>query len=591
MLLSFSIVIIISMIFITSISISTYSKKLETNNVKYSNQVLNNLIGNIDNYLHEIDNIIYHIVYNYYIQIYLLGQDDVLDETSFGIRIDDSYQASHELLSYIINLREDILGIYIVKDSTVVLSKDILKKPNEIGGYTSEELLQDISENNKETFIFTPRQVVLEDDIYNIFSTVKTIERYDGQGDLGIVLINTNLSIIERYCNSATSDNSNVILITDDKGNLVYNTDITYEPLINNEEGLFNLLNLHFNETPKSSQKGSFSTTLDNETYNVVYQKDLRTGWWFANVTPYSFILDEVSAIKNYITIFTALSLIIILLVTYGISTRITTPLINLKNAMDMADHKLNALVEVTSKDEVGILSDSFNSMIRRIRNLMNQVRKEQSEKRKAELKVLQDQINPHFLYNTLDSIIWMAEDGDTNTVPMIEALSSLFRISLSKGQEFITLKEEIDHVTNYLYILSMRYYNKFDYKIDIDDALLEKVRIPKIILQPLVENAIYHGIKEKESKGHIIITAKQIQNDIVISINDDGLGMDSLQCEKILNGTNVDSSKSGSGIGVINVDQRIKLYYGSYYGLSYKSEIGHGTTVTLTIPIISKHI
>lgn len=116
-----------------------------------------------------------------------------------------------------------------------------------------------------------------------------------------------------------------------------------------------------------------------------------------------------------------------------------------------------------------------------------------------------------------------MAEDGDENTVPMIEALSSLFRISLSKGQEFITLREEINHVSNYLYILSMRYYNKFDYKLNIEDATLENIRIPKIILQPLVENAIYHGIKEKKSKGHILISAKTTKNDLVLSINDDG--------------------------------------------------------------------
>ena len=219
----------------------------------------------------------------------------------------------------------------------------------------------------------------------------------------------------------------------------------------------------------------------------------------------------------------------------------------------------------------------------------MKQVVDEQEEKRKLELKALQHQINPHFLYNTLDSIIWMAESKDENIVPMTEALSKLFRISLSRGKELIQLSDELDHVRNYLFIQSMRHLNKFDYEISAPQELLS-CKTLKLILQPIVENSIYHGIKNMAGKGTIRITAYQEEEKLVIRLEDNGIGMDAEMLERLLNEPVNEKSSKGSGIGVHNVNERIKLYFGQEYGLRFESELDKGTTAFVYLPLLKNY-
>jgi two-component system sensor histidine kinase YesM len=230
----------------------------------------------------------------------------------------------------------------------------------------------------------------------------------------------------------------------------------------------------------------------------------------------------------------------------------------------------------------------SFNIMIGKIRDLLDSKIKEQENLKKAELRALQAQINPHFLYNTLDTIIWMAESKKTEQViEIVSALSKFFRISLSKGKDWITIAEEIERTRSYLIIQKMRYRDILDYKIEIDERVADNT-ILKLILQPLVENALYHGIKNKREGGTISVRAKlNDENEVLLEVEDDGIGftlekLAQLQAELE---NDSDDIRVESGFGIGNVNNRIRLYYGKQYGLSVKSEYNTGTCVTLVIP------
>lgn len=241
-----------------------------------------------------------------------------------------------------------------------------------------------------------------------------------------------------------------------------------------------------------------------------------------------------------------------------------------------------------TNVAEFKELYESFSHMSLRIKQLVERVKRDQTALRKTELKALQAQINPHFLYNTLDSIQWTCENGDTeNAVKMVGALARLFRISISRGREFITIKEEMEHARSYLVIQSFRYSNRFSYSFDVDSEL-EGYLCNKITVQPLIENAIYHGIDRTVDEGEIKISVKQApdcEDDILITVSDNGVGMTQEQCRKVLQKEKSDSS----GIGVKNVNDRLAIYFGRKYGISLRSELDVGTEVTVRIPKITK--
>jgi len=250
---------------------------------------------------------------------------------------------------------------------------------------------------------------------------------------------------------------------------------------------------------------------------------------------------------------------------------------------------------DIQSTNEIGELGRDFNLMVAEISKLLLRITEQQELKRKSELKALQMQINPHFLYNTLDSIIWMAEGGkQQEVIAMSSALARLFRLSISKGKEIIDIGSEVEHVRNYLTIQKIRYKDKLDYRIEIPDEI-KSYKTVKIILQPLVENAIYHGIKNKEGTGLIIIGGRKTHTTgIELFVQDDGVGMNEetmrLLQERIKGNKAViplDSSLLHSGLGVHNVDERIKLYFGPDYGLVYESKEDVGTTVRIQLPAI----
>lgn len=255
-----------------------------------------------------------------------------------------------------------------------------------------------------------------------------------------------------------------------------------------------------------------------------------------------------------------------------------------------IAQNDLQALVYSRNVDEITELGNNFNIMIGKIRELLNAKVKEQENLKKAELKALQAQINPHFLYNTLDTIVWMAEASKTDQViEIVRALSSFFRISLSKGKDWISIRQEIEHVRSYLAIQKMRYRDILDYKIEVDENLMDGT-ILKLTLQPLVENALYHGIKNKRNGGTITVRAQSVGPDLVrLEVQDDGVGFTPYKLAEIRSMLNDDSSEISlkeGGFGLENVNKRIKLYYGKQYGLYVQSEYLGGTQVVARIPL-----
>ncbi len=273
-----------------------------------------------------------------------------------------------------------------------------------------------------------------------------------------------------------------------------------------------------------------------------------------------------------------------------AISRSIYLPLKKLHDVTTtITKNDLQALITHDNVDEITELGMSFNIMIGRIRELLDAKVREQENLKKAELRTLQAQINPHFLYNTLDTIVWMAELKKTDQViKIVRALSSFFRTTLSKGKDWITIGEEIELTRNYLTIQKMRYQDILDYKIEVDEAVRDE-KILKLTLQPLVENALYHGIKPKRSGGTITVRAKQTNNgQVLLEVEDDGVGCTPYALSKIQEEIDTESDEitlKESGFGLANVSKRIKLYYGQQYGLSVNSQYHQGTQITVAIP------
>ena len=278
------------------------------------------------------------------------------------------------------------------------------------------------------------------------------------------------------------------------------------------------------------------------------------------------------------------LGMFVVLLVCYLISARILKPIKLLQRVMKNVEKgEFDIIAEEKGENEVKNLSRTFNIMIRRIKQLMEQNLKEQEEKRRYELNALQAQINPHFLYNTLDSIVWLAEnDENKEVVKMVTALANLFRISISKGNELITIKDEIEHARNYLVIQKIRYADKFDFDIQVQEDIFDNLT-QKLILQPIIENAIYHGIKKMLDYGSILIKGSIVDSKICIEVIDNGVGMSQETANALL--TKVSNVKNTHGIGVRNVSERIKLCFGQEYGLEILSELDEGTRVIIWIP------
>ncbi len=485
-------------------------------------------------------------------------------------------------LANYIQAREDISGIFLFSNNGRLISGDPAAEINPWMDIKEKHWYKSAREAMGRTTVSTSYvQNIVKGKYSWIVSISRAVISNDTRQFLGILLLDLKFNRINELCRSLVIGERSYDFILDKDGNFVFHpmqqlvySNIRVEPV---------------EEIIKLAQTPGSDPYFDGEHYFTVETSAL-TGWHIVNVTYRRDITTDWRYVQLSYAVIGLILFIVVGIFTNMISSGITKPVRKLQDIMKSVEYgEFHLAGDIKGTDEIRELAREYDIMVSRIRELVDENVREQELKRKSDLKALQAQINPHFLYNTLDSIIWMGEMGQNReVVQMTSALSKLFRISISKGREIITINEEIAHVQSYLTIQEMRYRDKFRYMLDIEPELHD-MQILKITLQPLVENAIYHGIKEVDHQGFISITGRRQNEEIIMEVTDNGLGMTSGQLEELKTGIFADSAEkqklSRQGMGVRNVHERIRLYFGDEYGLKITSSYGKGTTISVRIP------
>ena len=397
----------------------------------------------------------------------------------------------------------------------------------------------------------------------------------DEDGEELQVFMDIRFSNIASYVDDVGIGQHGYCFIQDMEGNLVYHPQ---------QQLIYSGLKEEMTGELKSLSDGSYTRT------NVIYTLHTleNCNWRVVGVSYVDeLITGRVEGMIRICVILLFLVLVTAILIGILFSKVFAQPAKRLTGAMEAFEKETEdfQFVTVRGTSEISALSDSFGHMVVRIQELMEQVRQEEITLRKTELNALQAQINPHFLYNTLDSIAWMCEEDRTKeAVEMVNALARLFRISTSRGHELITLEKEVEHAKSYLKIQNYRYKNQFAYEFDVEESCLSYL-CNKITLQPIIENAIYHGIDRMVDEGYIKICIREEEMAIRMTVTDNGVGMSEEQCQEILHREAGDRT----GIGIKNVNDRIRIYFGEEYGLHITSELDEGTCVEIRIPKLTE--
>ena len=399
---------------------------------------------------------------------------------------------------------------------------------------------------------------------------VTMIEPLERDGEEAWVALDLRFASISSYINNVGIGQHGYCFLMDESG-------ILYHP---QQQLIYSQLKSEDTDTLANLPDGTYSES------NVIYVLQTVEGspWRVVGVSYVDELVTSNLWENFWLLALAAVAILLAALVSsIVISRALSRPLKGLSRAMRLFEKSADTFTyaPVGGAREVQELSESFGHMVVKIQHLMETVRREEINLRKTELKALQAQINPHFLYNTLDSIAWMCEQGrNDEAVQMVNALAQLFRISISRGHELIPIRSELRHAESYLKIQKHRYKNQFSYRFDVDESCLDFL-CNKITLQPIIENAIYHGINGLVDEGEIVITLRAEGQDVVFTVADNGVGMEEEQIQAILRKERSDHT----GIGIKNVNDRLKIYFGEGYGITIDSEPDVGTTVTIRMP------
>lgn len=563
-----AVLVLSAVVIVTGVSMKFTNTSIFENSSEYTHTIIQQMNQNIDSYIDYMENIAYLISSNEDVQDYLF--DEKIDNEG-RYRILNQFQT-------ILDSRSDIRNVGIISKNGRMLINDGSKSVNQdLDLNTQEWYATALEKPNGPILTSSHVQHIISGERPWVITLSRGIRDRSGSDEKeGVFFIDLNYSAISGLCDQSTVGTKGYAFILDAKGNIVYHPQ---------QQQLYNELQTENISLIMDTDEDTVLTGTGNDGKLYSISRSEKTGWTVVDCTNVKELLSK-SRQAQSVYVLTAIILVIVaLLFSRFMARSITLPIQKLRDSMKKVqegDFSVSDVV-VDSKNEIGSLTKSFDVMTHRIHELMEQNVHEQEEKRKSELKALQSQINPHFLYNTLDSIIWMAEGKKNEEVVLMTAsLARLLRQSISNEDEVVPIANEVEYARGYLTIQKMRYKDKLEFQIEVDSSILY-IPLIKLVLQPIIENAIYHGLKYKESKGLLIVKGFMKDGNAVLQVIDDGVGMDEETLAHIYDKHKV--NYHSNGVGVYNVQKRLKLYYGEDYGITYTSELGKGTTATITIP------
>ena len=480
--------------------------------------------------------------------------------------------------------RDDLVSIAAFDSSGELVASVPLSTLKE-GSAPEDSLWFRAALGNMENLHFsTPHVQNLFRDPDNPYRWVVSLSRHiqltrDGVTENGVLLVDMSFAGIEQVCRDVELANGGYMYLIDGDGEIIYHPrqQLIYAGLL--EEN---------NLQAASYSDGNHLERFQGEQRHITVKTVGYTGWKLVGVAP-----NESSELPELFLFGLSLVLFFVFLMAFlnfRISAYISDPIRRLEQSIkELESGRQNVEIEDAGCYEVQRLSHAVRSMVSTMHHLMDDIIEQEGQKRRSELEVLQSQINPHFLYNTLDSVIWMTESGrQEEAIQMVTSLARLFRIALSRGNSIIPLADELEHARHYMTIQQIRFKNKFQTKITAQPGT-EGLYTLKLIVQPILENAIYHGMASAEDDGLILVTACRAGDDLIIDVSDNGLGMRPEVAASLLDENRPEVRTSGSGIGVRNVHQRIRLTFGPEYGLTIFSEPDEGTLVRIRLPALTR--
>ena len=546
-----SILVLSAVLAVTVVSLRYTNSSIYENSVMYTQTIIGQLNQNIDSYISYMDNIASLVAGSGDAYKYLYSESGI-DALSLK-EYNQCRQRLTEQFKTILKGRSDIRNIGIVRrenESSSLFNNGMSTRNQNLKLDTQHWYADAVGKYDHYNLTSSHVQNVISGERPWVITLSRGIRNYTGEGDSdGVVFIDLNYSAISELCTQNSVGTKGYVFILDQDGNIVYHPQ---QQQLYNELQTENIsLIMNAKTDVVTAGKGD-----DEKIYALSHSET--TGWTIVGCMNMSELLKNSRKARS-IYVLVALGLIAVaLVISSEIARNITFPIQKLRDSMKRVQKGdfSAAEIEVYSDNEIGSLTRSFNVMTHKIQDLMAQNIQEQEQKRKIELKALQSQINPHFLYNTLDSIIWMAEGKKNEEVVLMTAsLARLLRQSISIENELVTIGQEVEYVRSYLTIQKMRYKDKLEFEINVDPRITH-AKIIRLVLQPIVENAIYHGLKYKESKGMLKVHGYELGERIIIDITDDGVGMDEETLKHIYDKHKV--NYHSNGVGVYNVQQRL---------------------------------